>query len=224
MRLVSLVVVGVWYVSLLLGVSNAARLDTGRFNDDGITGLEAEINPGQPIVSEDLELVNGVGNNVTNSSAEDGAVEGTPEFCLHGTYQSSPTNCSTFIVCNDGNQTEGYCPPGFWFDPYYKGDMLCNHPEVVCAANNNVCDCAALYPPLQPDPLIEPDVNCLEDNRFHFSSSKVDCGRYFVCFNGNVQRMECKSGFQFDPKSEVCDYPELVNCQVKSKMSFNFTR
>lgn len=156
---------------------------------------------------------NGVDDDSNNSSTGNGPVEGTPEDCLHGTYQAS-TNCSQFIVCNQGNQTQGYCPPGFWFDPNYKGDMLCNHPEVVCAADNTVCDCAALYPPVAPDPLIETDVTCLLDNRFHFISSRVDCGRYFVCFNGNVQRIECKSGFQFDPKTETCDYPELVNCQV----------
>lgn len=162
------------------------------------------------------EHVNVVDGNVIDISIGNGALDGTPEKCQHGVNKPSLTNCSTFIICNEGVETEGFCPHNFWFDPNHKGDMLCNHPEIVCAADNSICDCASQYPVVDDDPLIEQDVSCLEDNRFHFSRSKVDCGRYFVCFNDNVRRMECKSGFQFDPKTETCDYPELVNCKVKS--------
>lgn len=170
------------------------------------------------------EHVNVVDGNVLDPASGGGALNGTEEKCQHGVNKPSSTNCSTFLVCNEGVETEGFCPPDFWYDPNHKGDMLCNHPEIVCATDNSVCDCAAQYPLLAPDPLIEQDVTCLADNRFHFSSSRVDCGRYFVCFNGNVRRMECKSGFQFDPKTESCDYPELVNCKVKYsnvKVAFN---
>lgn len=160
-----------------------------------------------------------VDGSLNDATSERPTVEGVvvAEQCVNGTYAAVATNCSTFVACNGSNRTEGYCPPGMWFDPNHEADMLCNYPEVVCAADNTVCQCATEYPPLAADPLIEADVTCLKDNRFHLNGSRVDCGRYFVCFNGHVQRMECKQGFHYDPKAQRCDYPEIVNCKVGSQ-------
>lgn len=160
---------------------------------------------------------------VPDSGAQSGeviTVEGTPEqtadvSCVTGTYHPSGSSCSTFHVCRRGRLTEVSCPSDMWFDPRHKDDVLCNHPEVVCAADNSVCDCAEKYPPLPPDPLIESAVTCLADQRFHFTASQVECGRYFVCFNEKVRRLECREGLQFNPETEQCDYPEIVNCQVR---------
>lgn len=209
----AITLIGVCVLSLTVTTTDARRpMVDWRADDDDEHSIEAE-SDGTELVAEHVNVVEG---NVTEQSSvgQGVVVDGTPEVCQQGVYTLSATNCSTFLACNEGVETEGFCPPDFWFDPNYKGDMLCNHPEIVCATDNTVCDCAAQYPPLAPDPLIEQDVTCLADNRFHFSSSRLDCGRYFVCFNGHVRRMECKSGFQFDPKTESCDYPELVNCKV----------
>lgn len=138
----------------------------------------------------------------------------TGDACESGTYQPSATNCSVFQACTQGTFTEVTCPSDMWFDPRHKDNVLCNYPEVVCAADNSVCDCAAKYPPLPPDLLIEPEVKCLADNRFHFAASRVECSRYFVCFNEHVHRLECRAGFQYNPRTEACDYPEIVNCQL----------
>lgn len=134
--------------------------------------------------------------------------------CRSGVFIPNGLNCSTFLACDHGRLTEANCPPNMWFDPNFHGDTLCNYPEVVCAANNSVCNCAVEYPPLEPDPLIEIGVQCLKDNRFHLSGSNVDCGRYFICYNENVFRMECRPGFHYNHQTEMCDYPELVNCKV----------
>lgn len=147
--------------------------------------------------------------------SETGSIDpNQPQQCVTGIYLPSSLNCSSFLVCDEGKLKDVNCPPLMWFDPNYKGDTLCNYPEVVCAADNNVCDCSVEYPPLPPDPLIESDVSCLADNRFHMSGSKVNCGRYFICYNDNVYRQECRSGFHYNAKTEMCDYPELVNCKV----------
>lgn len=211
MRVAALMVL---FVVSLMDLSEAKRwrpsaMHLWRFDNETI------IEEPKPNQTESVaEHVNVVEGNATQPIGDGGALEGTLEQCRNGVNRPSSTNCSTFLVCNEGVETEGFCPPDFWYDPNHKGDMLCNHPEIVCAADQSVCDCASQYPVLAPDPLIEQDVTCMADNRFHFTSSRVDCGRYFVCFNGNVRRMECKAGFQFDPKTELCDYPEMVNCKV----------
>lgn len=137
-----------------------------------------------------------------------------PNECASNTFLPNYLNCTSFLFCDNGLQKIVNCPPNMWFDPNYKGETLCNYPEVVCAADQTVCNCAVEYPPLPPDPLIEYDLSCLIDNRFHMKGSSVDCGRYFICFNENIFRLECRNGFHYNPRTEMCDYPELVNCKV----------
>lgn len=150
---------------------------------------------------------------LTGESSDD-----NDQTCVTGTYSPSGSNCSAFHVCRRSRLTEVSCPSDMWFDPRHRDDVLCNYPEVVCAADNSVCDCADKYPPLPPDPLLEPGVTCRADQRFHFTASQVDCGRYFVCFDEHVRRLECREGMQYNPESEQCDYPEIVNCQVSGSL------
>lgn len=164
-----------------------------------------------------------VNNNDTIVDPDTNSTNNSPAICTDGSYVANSENCSTFFACENGGLKEARCPPHMWFDPNYKGNTLCNHPEVICAADNGVCDCAQKYPPLKPDPLMEPSITCLMDNRFHLRTSNVECGRYFVCFNEKVFRMECRPGFHFNPKAGMCDYPELVNCRV-SFWNHNFKK
>lgn len=140
----------------------------------------------------------------------------SPNVCAgHSSgYIPHKTNCSLFYSCQNNNAIDGSCPQSMWFDPNHNGVALCNFPEVVCAADNTVCNCAVEYPPPPPDLLIESWVTCLKDNQFHFMASKIDCGRYFICYNERVSRMECRDGFQFNEKIKQCDYSHNVNCKV----------
>lgn len=162
-------------------------------------------NSASPIVAFDSVRSGGDVN-----SADDVVVT----MCTSGTYLPSAKDCSTFLACQQGELTEVQCPTDMWFDPRHQENVLCNHPQVVCAADSSVCECMTQYPPLPPDPLIEPGVTCLVDNRFHFTASQLECSRYFVCLNDIVKRLECRPGLQYNPETELCDYPELVNCQV----------
>ncbi len=158
---------------------------------------------------------------ITDSVPEDVGVDGSlevnfpSELCdVEGSKVFLPItkNCSQFFDCT--NKEGSYCPQGMWFDPNYEGDTFCQFPEVICAADNNICDCAEKYPPPPPDPLIEQSVSCLNDNRFHLYPSQVNCGRYFICHNDMKYRMECRQGLHYNSKTEMCDYPEVVNCRV----------
>lgn len=146
------------------------------------------------------------GNLEGNFHTEQCETEGSKVFL------PSHKNCSLFYDCN--NKESSACPHGMWFDPNYVGDTFCQFPEVICAADNNICECAEKYPPPPPDPLMESQVFCLNDNRFHLMPSRVNCGRYFICHNNMKYRMECRQGLHYNDKTEMCDYPEVVNCRV----------
>merc|ERR1719348_1689947 len=43
----------------------------------------------------------------------------------------------------------------------------------------------------------------------------TDCGLFYQC-NGDIPiLMECPDGLYFDPSLNVCNWPDLVNCQNK---------
>jgi len=156
---------------------------------------------------------------VTDPAPEDVGVDGSledkypVEICQgQRNFVPNRANCSAFYDCT--NKQGSSCPIGMWFDPNYTEDTLCQYPEVICAADNNICDCSESYPPLPLDPLIESQVTCLRDNRFHLFASTRSCGRYFICHNEMSYRMECRSGFHYNSKTEMCDYPEVVNCRI----------
>lgn len=156
---------------------------------------------------------------ITEPPSSDGGLEGNlettdPVDICQGpkNFVSYTRNCSLFYDCN--TKEDSYCPTGMWFDPNYSGDTLCQSPEVVCASDNTICDCAEKYPPPPLDPLIEDSVACLKDNRFHLTASKTNCGRFFICHNEMAYRMECRQGFHYNEKTKMCDYPEVVNCRV----------
>lgn len=170
---------------------------------------------------EQWEIQLSVTDTVTDNVGLEGSLEDNyPDELCNGSKVFLPNtkNCSLFYDCT--NKEGSSCPHGMWFDPNYIGDTFCQFPEVICAADNDICDCAEKYPPLPPDPLIENSVSCLKDNRFHLFSSKVDCGRYFICHNEMKYRMECRQGLHYNSKTEMCDYPEVVNCRVSVTMQF----
>lgn len=167
---------------------------------------EKEENISIETIPDSTEVLEGV-------ETEDNGPNKQPQ-CVAEIYLPNSVNCSSFLYCDNGRLKDVNCPPNMWFDPNYKEERICNYPEVVCAVDQTICDCSEEYPPLPPDPLLELDITCLADNRFHLKGSSIDCGRYFICYNENVFRLECRNGFHYNPRTEMCDYPELVNCKV----------
>lgn len=203
-------------IKVFESLSNEDQLTDQETSDELLSNLITDNNEEQDNISSlDIDLDDHVlhilEGNETNS--EESTVVDSNQ-CTPGAFLPNPLNCSAFFHCDHGRLTAANCPPHMWFDPNFQNVTICNHPEVVCAADNSVCNCATEYPPLAPDPLIESSVQCLKDNRFHLSASNVDCGRYFICYNEHVFRMECRAGFHYNHQTEMCDYPELVNCKV----------
>lgn len=189
------------------------RNDDNPLNDLILNENHEQVNEGDD--DEHLEIQISVTDSVNEDVGLDGSLEtNLPVELCDGSKVFLPItkNCSLFYDCT--NKEGSACPHGMWFDPNYIGDTFCQFPEVICAADNDICDCAEKYPPLPPDPLIEKSVSCLKDNRFHLTSSQVNCGRYFICHNEMKYRMECRQGLHYNAQTEMCDYPEVVNCRV----------
>lgn len=140
-------------------------------------------------------------------------------------------DCNQFYICGGGKlgPVLGMCPPGMWFDPEHteNDDIVCIYPEVACTNNQidmfKYCKCRELYPSgIQAanannnDALMESSSQCIVDNEFHIYASAVDCERYFVCYNGNIKRLQCKSGLHFNAAYGYCDHPIAANCGVST--------
>lgn len=183
------------------------ELNTEHFpvpEDIGVEGSEESTNLVEIPVPED-DGVEGDQESTDLADACDASVK---------PYSPNKENCQQFYDCT--NKESSSCPNGMWFDPNYIGDTLCQYPQVICAADNNICDCAEKYPPPPPDELMEDFVSCLKDNRFHLFPSQVSCGRYFICHNEMKHRMECRQGLHYNAKTKMCDYPEDANCRVSN--------
>lgn len=140
------------------------------------------------------------------------------------------SNCNQFYICG-GSKSEpmlGICPAGMWFDPEHTedDDIMCIEPEVACTNNQidmfKYCKCGELFPSgikaasaKHKDALMETSPQCIVDNEFHMYASAIDCERYFICYNGNVKRMQCKPGLHFNAAHGYCDHPIAANCGVR---------
>ena len=40
----------------------------------------------------------------------------------------------------------------------------------------------------------------------------TDCSKYLLCNNGDYLVMSCAAGLHWDPKRDICDYAENVEC------------
>lgn len=152
-----------------------------------------------------------------------------------GSYIANRDNCNRFYVCEQEDERYvdplvGMCPPGMWFDPNHSdSEVLCVFPEVLCATDHTAayryCNCTDMHPLAATqvngiggeeleDPMIETSPECIVDNQLHFYPSTADCGRYFICYNEKVFRMQCKPGFHFNVDMGYCDTAEEAGCKV----------
>lgn len=58
-----------------------------------------------------------------------------------------------------------------------------------------------------------PDMRCSVDNGL--AADDTDCGRFLVCLQGKVRRMDCSKDLLFNQHKLVCDYPSNVQCGAR---------
>merc|ERR1712038_531135 len=143
--------------------------------------------------------------------------------CSHsedGTKIPSPTKCTEFYMCDHGVPYLFKCPEmpsggRLYFDPTLD---KCNWPEKV--------DCEITSTnPLQTETVTELSdelaghVDCSNAKEGEKIPSPTKCTEFYVCSHGEAYRFKCpkmSSGgrLYFDPKLDVCNWPQKVDCDV----------
>lgn len=47
-----------------------------------------------------------------------------------------------------------------------------------------------------------------------FIPSKIDCGRYYICYHGQAIKKHCTDNLQWNAADNKCDQPSNARCQV----------
>lgn len=94
-----------------------------------------------------------------------------------------------FIQCENGVGVLSTCPINFYFD---KRLGLCQR-QILCI--RNICQ-------------------GVED--FTIIVDPYNCNTYFTCFENRKYARICDSGLYYNLESQVCDFPDNVDCQVST--------
>lgn len=186
---------------------------------DSVLKVDA-VEIGKPVFSSDGEY----------DDDDDDEDDGAGMCVLSKGVVPNRSNCNQFYICGGSKLGPmlGICPAGMWFDPEHTedDDIVCIQPEVACTNNQidmfKYCKCRELFPSgikaasaKNNDALMETSPQCIVDNEFHMYASAIDCERFFICYNGNVKRMQCKPGLHFNAANGYCDHPIAASCGVR---------
>jgi hypothetical protein len=115
-------------------------------------------------------------------------ISGSPPACPFSALSyvyllENPTNCSQFFRCYQSEVQLFECPSSWYFDPVYEVCKPAKKPQ--CPSTNDI-------PIYLPHP--------------------TNCGAFYVCDWGNPVLINCPDGLFFNNISNVCDYPQNVDC------------
>ncbi|KOX69318.1 Peritrophin-48 [Melipona quadrifasciata] len=134
--------------------------------------------------------------------------------CLPTKYELIPNeaNCSLYYECKDGVKTEKRCKNGLSFDAVKQ---MCSWPPSRHVFNPIIesCDRPQNYQCPEDFTVIpDQDCQCACENCIPRYPDNANCSRYFECENNKKVSKECPPKLAYDPKRQICDYPQNVNC------------
>ena len=56
-----------------------------------------------------------------------------------------------------------------------------------------------------------------------YFASPTDCTKYYICVHNEPVQMSCPLGLWFDDQLDVCNYPEVVNCDPSKYIFSSFS-
>lgn len=128
----------------------------------------------------------------------------------NGVFMPNPKGCQYFFYCHNGQSLEANCPGKLWFN---LDAGTCAKPETVA------CTLDQQPVPTPAPPTIVTDsepVQCpvRDSAEITFLASKVDCGRYFICYHGRPRRQQCIADMHWNVAVNRCDHPANAKCAV----------
>lgn len=148
-------------------------------------------------------------------------------------FTVNPKGCKFFWYCVNGRGVEVFCPNGMWFNADTK---ICDQPNnVECHFDDHLTNVPTIATnptrpssetplPTHPTATIMPPNNnngseiiiCpqRDPNKIKFISSKLNCGRYYICYHGKAIRQDCIGALHWNIKENRCDHPEEAKCTV----------
>lgn len=163
------------------------------------------------------------------------AVQSASEICKghpHGVLLPNPKDCGSFYQCSHNEAYLIMCPNNLHFSPV---TTKCEDPRTVNCAVIDGSDEEPDIPdpepsePSEEEPDEEEDskepgqgggengeFECPADSDWEFFPSEKDCGKYYLCMDGEATKLECDDDLWFNPETEFCDLPENVDCNVSN--------
>lgn len=136
----------------------------------------------------------------------------------NGVFMPNPRGCQYFFYCHNGQSLEANCPGKLWFN---MDAGTCAKPETVECTLNQQPEQLQPLPQPQPPPTIITESEAVEcptpdSAELTFLASKVDCGRYFICYHGRPRRQQCIADMHYNAATKRCDHPPNAKCPVSS--------
>ncbi|XP_066143521.1 mucin-2-like isoform X2 [Euwallacea fornicatus] len=114
-------------------------------------------------------------------------------------------DCTKFWQCSNGVAHEHDCPAGLHFNPKLN---VCDWPEQAGCAGTNGTTTKTTTAPITNVPGDCPLVDGNDSVYFPHD----DCTKFWQCSNGVAHEHDCPAGLHFNPKLNVCDWPEQAGC------------
>ncbi|CAG9834944.1 unnamed protein product [Diabrotica balteata] len=130
------------------------------------------------------------------------------------------SDCSKFCQCSNGVPYEHSCPDGLHFNPKLN---VCDWPQNAGCGGSDIVTDPTVTPTqdsgnntnptpapnaCQKEGVVCPAVDGPDSVYFPLS----DCSKFCQCSNGVPYEHSCPDGLHFNPKLNVCDWPQNAGC------------
>ncbi|XP_054724403.1 probable chitinase 10 isoform X2 [Uloborus diversus] len=120
---------------------------------------------------------------------------GTPVLIPH------PDNCQKFYLCDNGTPYLRSCQSGLHFNSKIQA---CDYPENV--------NCESVGFTRSPLGKIKEEESVCPSGKSVLLPHHQECEKFITCEKGVAHLQSCPKGLHFNPKKQICDYPEEAGC------------
>ncbi|XP_015903802.2 peritrophin-1-like [Parasteatoda tepidariorum] len=108
-----------------------------------------------------------------------------------------PTDCKSMFICSKGKPLQYFC----------TADMVFNASQQECVHQSG-CKSTGKHSDFDECPK--------KNGRFSvYFPHPTDCTMFYQCDHGMAYPHNCKGGLHFNPKKNVCDWPQNANCKAR---------